>query len=46
MVKERKKMLKSIEEKGEGKVTLGDLLGFQLTSVTMIEEILKFKAKW
>ena len=46
MVRERKKMLKNIEEKAEEKAAFGDLLSFQLTSVVMIEEILKFKAKW
>jgi hypothetical protein len=45
MVKERKNQLAKIKETGEN-TTLGTYLNFQLSSVTMIEEILRFKAKW
>lgn len=45
MIKERRGQLKDIRETGE-KTTLGTYLGFQLSSVGLIEEILKFKAKW
>lgn len=45
MIKERKQLLKNIAEAGE-KATLGAYLEFQLASISLIEEILRFKAKW
>ena len=45
MIKDRKGKIKGIVETGD-KTTLGVYLKFQMVSVTLIEEILKFKAKW
>ena len=45
MIKDRKGKIKAIKETGD-KTTLGVYLKFQIVSVSLIEEILKFKAKW
>lgn len=45
MIKERRKLLKEIEETGQA-TTLRTLMNLQVVSVSLIEEILKFKAKW
>ena len=45
MIKDRKGKIKGILETGD-KTTLGVYLKFQMISVALIEEILKFKAKW
>jgi hypothetical protein len=45
LIKERKQLLKGISETDQ-KTTLGAYLGLQLASVALLEEILKFKAKW
>jgi hypothetical protein len=45
MIRDRRKQIDEITKSAEN-TTLGTYLNFQLTSVMLIEEILKFKAKW